>query len=358
LENVVSFPNSTFWSKKRVLVTGHTGFKGSWLCHWLLKMNSEVTGIALENEQEENLFGLLKLEKRLHSNISDLRNQKQTLQLVKDSDPEIVFHLAAQPLVRESYRAPVETFSTNILGTVHLLEAVRYAPSVKVVVIVTTDKVYQNQRWSHPYRESDTLGGRDPYSASKSACELVADSYRHSFLNQMDIRMATVRAGNVFGGGDWSAERLVPDILRAWSNKQVLTIRSPSAIRPWQHVLEPLCGYLMAAEQLHVNNDAASAFNIGPDFSDQVTVLSLIQKFQHALGYGEYHVQNDNLGMYETDLLLLDNSKAKHVLGIEPRWNIEKAVQKTVDWHRKLAAGHLASDLCSDDIDFYEKSDE
>ncbi|CAM8634286.1 WcaG Nucleoside-diphosphate-sugar epimerases [Oxalobacteraceae bacterium] len=358
MENMVSLPSSAFWSRKRVLVTGHTGFKGSWLCHWLLKMNSTVTGIALENEQEKNLFNLLKLDSKVDSHISDLRNQKQTLQLVRNTDPEIVFHLAAQPLVREGYRTPVETFSTNILGTVHLLDAIRHTPSVKAVVVITTDKVYHNQNWVHPYRESDRLGGHDPYSASKAACEIVVDSYRKSFLNSAGIKIATVRAGNVFGGGDWAAERLVPDIIRTWLSGRSLTIRSPSAIRPWQHVLEPLCGYLSIAEQLHTNQNAVGAFNIGPDYSDQISVLSLIQKFQHALGSGEFSVENDNLGMHETDLLFLDNSKAKNILGIKPRWNIDQAIRRTAEWHKKLDAGEFASRLCSDDITFYETSNE
>jgi CDP-glucose 4,6-dehydratase len=358
MENMVSLPSNTFWSKKRVLVTGHTGFKGSWLCHWLLKMNSEVTGIALETEQEKNLFNLLKLDSRVDSHISDLRNQSQTSQLVRNVDPEIVFHLAAQPLVREGYRTPVETFSTNILGTVHLLDAIRHAPSVKAVVVVTTDKVYKDQNWFHPYRESDRLGGHDPYSASKAACELIVDSYRQSFLDSAGIKIATVRAGNVLGGGDWAAERLVPDLLRAWSSRQSLTIRNPSAVRPWQHVLEPLCGYLSIAEQLHTNQNANGAFNIGPECSDQISVLSLIQKFQLALGFGEFSVENDNLGMHETDLLFLDNSKAKNTLGIKPRWTIEQAIRRTAEWHKKLDAGELASQLCSDDIAFYETCDE
>ena len=358
MENLVSLPSNSFWSKKRVLVTGHTGFKGSWLCHWLLKMNSSVTGIALEIEQEKNLFDLLKLDSRIDSHISDLRNQKQTLQLVRNANPEIVFHLAAQPLVREGYRTPVDTFSTNILGTVHLLDAIRHTPSIKAVVIVTTDKVYQNQDWIHPYRESDKLGGHDPYSASKAACELVVDSYKQSFLNSAGIKIATARAGNVFGGGDWSAERLVPDILRAWSSEQPLTIRSPSAVRPWQHVLEPLCGYLLIAEQLHTNPNAIGAFNIGPDCSDQVSVLSLIQKFQDAFGFGKFCVEKDNLGMHETNLLFLDNSKAKNILGIKPRWNIDQAIRRTAEWHKKLDAGEIASRLCTEDIEFYETSDE
>jgi CDP-glucose 4,6-dehydratase len=358
MENMVSVPNNAFWSKKRVLVTGHTGFKGSWLCHWLLKMNSVVTGISLEAEQEKNLFDLLKLDSRLDSHISDLRNQDKISQLVRNAEPEIVFHLAAQPLVRESYRTPVETFSTNILGTVHLLDAIRRSPSVKAVVIVTTDKVYQNQNWFHPYRESDRLGGHDPYSASKAACELIVDSYRQSFFKGASIKIATVRAGNVIGGGDWAAERLVPDLLRAWSSGESLTIRSPSAVRPWQHVLEPLCGYLSIAEQLHTNPNASGAFNIGPECSDQISVLSLIQKFQNALGFGEFSVENDNLGMHETDLLFLDNSKAKNILGIKPRWNIEQAIRRTAEWHKKLDAGVSASQLCSDDIAFYEIRDE
>ena len=354
MENLVNLPSTDFWTGKRVLITGHTGFKGSWLCHWLLRMGSEVTGIALANEQSPNLFTLLELDKKINSCIADLRNGEHTRQLIKATNPEIIFHLAAQPLVREIYRLPVETFATNVLGTVHLLDAVRHTPSIKGVVVVTTDKVYQNREWLYPYREIDRLGGLDPYSASKAACELVADSYRHSYFNQANIGLTTVRAGNVFGGGDWSAERLVPDILRAWSSGRCLSIRSPNAVRPWQHVIEPICAYLKIAENLQVNTRTNGAFNIGPNSSDHVSVLSLIQKFRAAYGSGEYRIESSDPDMHEASLLSLDNSRARAILSIKPRWNVDHAVTKTVNWHKNMESGIPASELCDADIDSYE----
>ena len=243
-------PDPSFWRDRQVLVTGHTGFKGAWLCYWLARMGARVVGLALPPNTDPNLFSEAAIVSGVKSLVVDIRDLEATRSGVIRARPEIVFHLAAQPLVLRSYQAPVETFSTNVIGTAHVLESLRDLPGVKVAVMITTDKVYANREWVYPYREEDPLGGHDPYSASKAACEIVISSYRSSFLREQGVAVASARAGNVIGGGDWSADRLIPDIARAWERGDSVRIRRPNSVRPWQHVLEPLCGYLVLAERL------------------------------------------------------------------------------------------------------------
>ena len=258
-------PNPSFWQNKRVLVTGQSGFKGSWMVIWLQQMGAKVCGVSLPPQTAPNLFTLASIEALCEeSHFCDIRDAKHLENTMAAFQPDIVFHLAAQALVRASYADPLDTFATNVMGTAHLLEAIRLISDVKVALMITTDKVYKNREWIWPYREEDPLGGHDPYSAGKAASEMVIESYYQSFLKHQDKAIASVRAGNVIGGGDWSADRLIPDAIRAWQNKQVLNIRNPEAIRPWQHVLEPLSGYLLLAEKLWQNPEKTGAYNFGP----------------------------------------------------------------------------------------------
>ena len=264
-------PDRSFWRGKRVVLTGHTGFKGAWLALWLRRLGAEVTGIALAAD-EPSLYRLVDLETTIASRILDLRDAAAIATAVRAARPQVVFHLAAQALVRASYREPLATFATNTMGTAHLLDALRDAPDVRVAVVVTTDKVYLNREWAYPYREGDALGGHDPYSASKAAAELVAASYRSAFLQAQGVAVATARAGNVIGGGDWCEDRLIPDAVRAWSTGAVLRVRRPGAIRPWQHVLDPLAGYLRLAEKLWESPALANAYNFGPRTDEAASV--------------------------------------------------------------------------------------
>ncbi|MFY8051770.1 MAG: CDP-glucose 4,6-dehydratase, partial [Armatimonadaceae bacterium] len=253
-----------FWNGKRVVITGHTGFKGSWLTLWLSQLGAKVTGIALEPCTTPSIFNEANIAECCDHHVCDIRDAAKTASLIKAANPEIIFHLAAQPLVRLSYREPLETFASNVMGTANVLNALRECPDCRTAVMITTDKVYHNREWAWPYREDDTLGGHDPYSASKAACEIVINSFRQSFLNDAGVAVASVRAGNVIGGGDWSEDRLIPDAVRAWTSGQTLSIRRPDSVRPWQHVLEPLRGYIELAEKLHETPSLAGAYNFGP----------------------------------------------------------------------------------------------
>jgi len=272
--------NQSFWNGKRVFLTGHTGFKGGWLSLWLAEMGAQVHGYALEPPTKPSFFTTTGLARRMTASvISDIREAKALDQAMQTARPEVVFHLAAQPLVRHAYSNPVETYTVNVMGTVNLLEAVRCTPGVKAVVIITTDKCYENREWPWPYREDDSLGGLDPYSSSKACVELVASTWRRAYLQGSDIRLASVRAGNVIGGGDWAADRLVPDFLRALDAGRPLVVRSSSATRPWQHVLEPLAGYLMLARKLYTEGHPwAEAWNFGPDEADARTVQWIVAR--------------------------------------------------------------------------------
>lgn len=327
------------WAGRRVLVTGHTGFKGAWLTLWLAHKQARVAGLALAPDTDPSLFRQLGLADAIDHAIVDVRDAAALRARVCQLEPEIVFHLAAQPLVRRSYREPVATWDTNVMGTVHVLEAVRQMGTPCSVVAVTTDKVYENQEVLHPYRETDRLGGHDPYSASKAGCELVVDSYRKSFFTDGTVRLASARAGNVIGGGDWSEDRIVPDLVRAIAAGDPLKVRNPNAVRPWQHVLDPLLGYITLAEHLAAGASGhESAFNFGPDLIDQRNVRAVVEA---ALRHwpGQWHDVSDPSAPHESGLLVLATAKARDSLGWRPRWNFETAIQRTIDWYRDVHQG-------------------
>ena len=318
---------------KRVLVTGHTGFKGSWLSLWLHELGAQVSGISLYPETKPNHWDLLRL--KIEDQRLDIRDFGALEKAINKIQPEMVFHLAAQPLVRRSYRAPIETWSTNLMGTVHIIEACRHLPSVRGIVIVTTDKCYENKEWEWGYRESDRLGGYDPYSASKAGAELVAASYRSAFFNQAgSTLLATARAGNVIGGGDWSEDRLIPDLVRSVELQRSLEIRSPNATRPWQHVLESLSGYLTLGQQLMSGKKQfADAWNFGPEPEGNRTVAQVLEKLQDLWKGSAWHA-TDKQQPHEAKLLYLDSSKANHRLKWQPVWNFDISLAKTSDWYQ------------------------
>lgn len=353
MESVVN-PDAAFWRGKRVLLTGHTGFKGGWLALWLHRLGAEVTGLALPPCTEPSLYQAARIGSLIDSRHGDIRDAATLRDIVGDTRPDIVLHLAAQALVRPSYAQPVDTFATNIMGTAHVLDALRAAPGAKVAVMVTTDKVYRNNEWPHPYRESDTLGGHDPYSASKAASELVIASYRDAFLHAQGLALATARAGNVIGGGDWSVDRLLPDAVRAWRRGGDLHIRRPDSVRPWQHVLEPLAAYLTLAQALWTDPALASAYNFGPDAAEAASVRTVVDIAQRAYGNGRTVYAEQVEGPHEAGLLTLDTSKARAVLNVAPRWPLADAVTRSMDWYRRFDAGEDALALCHADIDAYE----
>jgi len=344
---------SSFWRGKRVVLTGHTGFKGAWLALWLRRRGADVTGIALAAE-EPSLYRLVDLEATIASKMIDLRDASAIAAAVRAARPEIVFHLAAQALVRPSYREPLATFATNTMGTAHLLEALRGAPDCRVAVVVTTDKVYLNREWAYPYRESDALGGHDPYSASKAAAELVAASYRSAFLEAQGVAVATARAGNVIGGGDWCEDRLIPDAVRAWSTGAVLRVRRPGAIRPWQHVLDPLAGYLRLAEKLWQSPALASAYNFGPRTDEAASVGAVIGLARDAYGVGEWTADVEEGGPHEAGKLALEVSRARTELGVAARWSLGEAIERTMRWYRNQRDGASALALCEADLADHE----
>lgn len=325
---------NNFWQGKRVFLTGHTGFKGGWLSLWLQSLGAEVHGYALGPPTESNFFTIANVSKHMASStIADIRDAEKLRLAMQHAAPEIVFHLAAQPLVRYSYAEPVETYAVNVMGTVHLLEAVRAVNSVKAVVNVTTDKCYENREWDWGYRENEAMGGFDPYSNSKGCAELVTSAYRQSFLDAAGIYIGSARAGNVIGGGDWAADRLIPDFLRAADRGEVLNIRSPASTRPWQHVLEPLSGYMLLAECLF--NDGrqfAEAWNFGPQDEDARSVGWIVE--QMATMRQDVKWQLDSMVQpHEANYLKLDSSKAHNRLQWAPRWRLQTALRKTVEWH-------------------------
>ena len=325
--------NLNFWKDKRVFLTGHTGFKGSWLSRILVGAGAELTGYALEPIAKPNLFELCEVEDKMNSIIGDIRDLKRLEEAFCDANPEIVIHMAAQPLVRESYEKPVYTYETNVMGAVNLLECIRlHGASVKSVINVTTDKVYYNSEWCWGYRESDPLDGFDPYSNSKSCSELVTNSYRSAYFSEKGVACTTVRAGNVIGGGDFSENRIIPDCVKAALNKEKIVVRNPYSVRPYQHVLEPLFAYLMIAERQYEDNEIAGSYNVGPNESDCVTTGYLVDSFCKAWGKSQGW-ENMNLGgPHEAGLLKLDCSKLKSVLNWSPKWDVAYAIEKTIQW--------------------------
>jgi CDP-glucose 4,6-dehydratase len=327
--------NPRFWKGKTVFLTGHTGFKGGWIAHWLYELGASVHGYSLKPPTQPNFFTETQLQNRLtQSSIADIRDLAALTSALRQAKPDIIIHMAAQPLVRESYNTPVETFAANVMGAVNVLEAARQVGTAKAIVNITTDKCYENKEWLWPYREDDRIGGYDPYSASKACSEIAAAAYRNSFLADANIRLASVRAGNVIGGGDWAADRLIPDFLRALDAGQTLTIRSPNAVRPWQHLLEPLSGYLLLAEKLYTEGSAfAEAWNFGPNDEDAKSVGWIVEKLCAQIP-GARWVPENAKQPHEAGLLKLDSSKAKAKLGWEPHWTLEAALDKTIEWHQ------------------------
>ena len=337
--------NPEFWRDKRVLITGHTGFKGSWLALWLHQMGAQVTGLALPPVTDPNLFDAARVGEGVNSILGDIRDLALVQRVVRDAAPEVVFHLAAQALVRRSYKDPVETYQTNVMGTVHVLEAIRHTPSVRAVVSVTSDKAYENREWVWGYREQDPMGGHDPYSNSKGCAELVTAAFRTSYFPpeaypSHGVAMASARAGNVIGGGDWSEDRLVPDILRAVVAGEVVNIRSPHAIRPWQHVLEPLAGYVMLAEALIREGPAfAEPWNFGPEENDVRPVSWIVDYLTQRWSPSAQWVVDANPHPHEAHYLKLDSSKARQRLGWRPRWTLEQALRRILVWQQAFVAG-------------------
>ena len=342
-----------FWRGRRVLVTGHTGFKGSWLSTWLVQMGSKVSGVALDPHTDPAMFNLLGLAEHVDSHIADIRDAAALENVVQACQPEIIIHMAAQALVRESYADPVGTFMTNVMGTAHLLEAAKGAKNLGAVVVVTSDKCYENREWVWGYRESDAMGGRDPYSASKGCAELVTASYRQSFGE--DISIASARAGNVIGGGDWSEDRLIPDMVRAIESNEVVQIRNPAAIRPWQHVMEPLAGYLLLAEHLFTSGSQyASAWNFGPAVEDTQPVSALVERLSQNFDSLEWQIDKGE-HPHEARFLKLDISKAVSDLGYQPRISLDTALDWTARWYQAYFDGQDMLDVTQRQIDDFSR---
>ncbi|MGY8706233.1 CDP-glucose 4,6-dehydratase [Bradyrhizobium sp. 18BD] len=347
-------PDPSFWTGRRVLLTGHTGFKGAWLALWLHRLGARVVGVSLPPSTTPSLAALAGIDELIEGHSIDIRDAELLAERVQAAKPEVVLHLAAQALVRTSYREPLQTFATNVQGTANLLEAVRATTSVRVVVAITTDKVYRNIEDVYPYRETDALGGHDPYSASKAAAEIVIASYRDSYLANAGVALASARAGNVIGGGDWSDDRLIPDAVRAWSSIQSLIVRRPDAFRPWQHVLEPLAGYLRLAERLWLRPDLAGAYNFGPDTSEAASVRTVVELARQTYGKGEVTWGGGQEGPHEAGWLALETAKARHTLGIAPRWQLGQSVERTLTWYRRSEERQDARSLCLQDIADFE----
>ena len=357
--------NPLFWRGKKVFITGHTGFKGCWLSLWLKQLGAQVTGYALSPPTNPSLFEVARVEEGMISIIGDIRDDTMLKSAMRQASPDIVIHMAAQPLVRRSYVDPVETYSTNVMGTVHLLEAVRQTPSVRAVVNVTTDKCYENKEWVWGYRENEPMGGFDPYSSSKGCAELVTAAYRNSFFksskhSEPQVALATARAGNVIGGGDWAEDRLIPDILLAIQNGQSVNIRNPHATRPWQHVLEPLSGYLALAEKLYTQGSAfAEAFNFGPAEEDAKPVQWIVEQLTQQWGDGAAWHLDGGTHPHEAHYLKLDCSKARATLGWQPHWKLGQTLQSIIVWHKAHSAHQSSQDmraLCLQQINDYSRA--
>jgi CDP-glucose 4,6-dehydratase len=346
-------PDESFWRDRRVLLTGHTGFKGAWLALWLQRMGATVTGVSLPPETQPSLFHLANIERVTDSYFCDITDDAALETIVQRARPEVVLHLAAQALVRRSYEQPLATFASNVMGTGVVLDVVRRVGTAKVAVMITTDKVYANLEQPYPYREADVLGGHDPYSASKAAAEIVIASYRNSFFAERSVAVASARAGNVIGGGDWAQDRIIPDAIRAWSVGKPLYVRRPSAIRPWQHVIEPLAGYLVLAETLWQRPDLAGPYNFGPHTHEAATVREVVEIARRVFGKAEVSWGDGSEGAHEAGWLTLETAKARAALSVVPRWGLVTAVEKAIVWYRRSADGADPRALCVADIDDY-----
>lgn len=329
----------SFYKGKKVFITGHTGFKGTWMCRVLTGAGAQVTGYALEAPTDPNLFGMAEVEDAMHSVIGDIRDLGTLAQAFEQAQPEIVIHMAAQPIVRDSYKDPVYTYETNVMGTVNICECVRQNECVKSFINVTTDKVYENKEWEWGYRENEPLDGYDPYSNSKSCSELVTHCYKNSFFTDGRVAVSTARAGNVIGGGDFANDRIVPDCIRAARDKRDIIIRNPYSVRPFQHVLEPVMTYLMIAKEQYVDGKYQGYYNVGPDEADCVTTGRLADLFVEQWGEGIRWVNKYDGGPHEANFLKLDCSKLKAVFGWKPRWSVSEAMNKTVEWTKVYFAG-------------------
>ncbi|MHA6196516.1 CDP-glucose 4,6-dehydratase [Pseudomonas wadenswilerensis] len=350
--------NAEFWQGKRVLLTGHTGFKGSWLALWLRELGAEVTGFALDPLEGPNLYELAQVGREIRDIRGDLRDLGALLEAVAEAQPEIVLHLAAQPLVREAYRDPLGTYSSNVMGTLNLLEAIRQVGGVRSVVLVTTDKVYANQEWPWPYRENEALGGHDPYSSSKACCELLAQSYTASFFApekyaEHGLALATARAGNVLGGGDFAAERLIPDVLKAWDAGHPVTLRYPQAVRPWQHALEPLAGYLLLAHRLYTQGpEFSGAWNFGPNEGDMCSVGEVVNHLSRQWPDSP-GIRVEPSELHEAGVLRLDSGRARQLLGWRTRWSLRECLEHTLQWHLAWKRGGDIRAVTLDQLNLY-----
>jgi CDP-glucose 4,6-dehydratase len=347
--------NPAFWQNKRVLLTGHTGFKGSWLSLWLQSMGSTLRGVSLEPPTRPALFNIAQVANGMDHQISDIRDYDKVSALLAEFKPEIVIHMAAQPLVRVSYQQPIDTFATNVMGTVNVFEAARHAGGVRAIVSVTTDKCYENQEWVWGYREHEAMGGHDPYSSSKGCAELVGTAYRKSFFQAEGIAMASARAGNVIGGGDWASDRLVPDILKALEDRRPVQIRNPHAVRPWQHVLEPLSGYLLLAERLYEHGQLyAEGWNFGPRDEDAQTVQWIVERLCQEWEGGGTWILQPGEHPHEANYLKLEISKARLRLNWLPRWSLETALTYITHWHQAWLARADMRAVCLGQISQYQ----
>jgi CDP-glucose 4,6-dehydratase len=347
--------NSEFWKGKKVFLTGHTGFKGSWTAMWLHSMGATVKGYALSPPTNPNLFNITRVSELIESEINDIRNYSALSQSILNFSPDIVLHMAAQPLVRASYAIPIETYEINVMGTVNLLNAVRQCPSIRAVVNITTDKCYENKEWFWGYRENEPMGGRDPYSSSKGCSELVTAAYRDSYLLPAGVGVATARAGNVIGGGDWAEDRLIPDTLKAFKDGKPVVVRNPSATRPWQHVLEPISGYLMLAEKLFSEPSSfSSGWNFGP-YDGDVESVGWIVNSMTKLWPGATWILDQDANPHEAMLLKLDISKASAGLNWTPTWNLKETLESIIDWQKLWIDNNDMRHICLNEITKYCK---
>ncbi|WP_414478258.1 CDP-glucose 4,6-dehydratase [Prochlorococcus marinus] len=355
-------PKIPFWNKKKVIITGHTGFKGSWLSYWLLQMGANIYGISLEPITSPNLFEELKLQQKINHHVTDITNQSLLEKLISDIQPDIIFHMAAQPLVIESYLEPLKTWETNVMGTFNLLNSLKFIKNKCVCICITTDKVYRNNDRENYFKETDPLGGHDPYSSSKAAAEIAIESFRSSFCGNSNFQknnllIASVRSGNVIGGGDWSDNRIIPDLIRSIISEKIITIRNPDSVRPWQHVLDPLSSYLKLAEKLFENNiNLASSFNFGPNLDSNKKVLDLVHKAEEFWPVS-WKIIESKQDFHEARFLGLNTDKAKDLINWEPRWDFDESVKRTFLWYKNYYLFSSETEkYCKEDLEHFLKS--